>query len=53
VSDEWNKDPGPSVWVKTVDEILETLAAYRSRINSSGRPALTDVQRWKYRSCFW
>jgi hypothetical protein len=24
----WNKDPKPFAWVKTADEILETLAAY-------------------------
>jgi transposase len=33
---EWNKDPKPFVWHKTADEILETLAAYCSRINDSG-----------------
>ena len=33
---EWNKDPKPFVWVKTADEILETLAAYCQRINDSG-----------------
>ena len=33
---EWNKDPKPFVWTKTADEILETLAAYCSRINDSG-----------------
>ena len=33
---EWNKDAKPFVWTKTADEILETLAAYCSRINGSG-----------------
>ena len=33
---EWNKDPRPFTWVKTADEILETLAAYCGLINDSG-----------------
>jgi transposase len=33
---EWNKNPKPFVWTKTADEILETLAAYCSRITDSG-----------------
>jgi transposase len=33
---EWNTDPKPFVWTKTADDILETLAAYCSRINDSG-----------------
>ncbi|MBO8191411.1 IS630 family transposase [Streptomyces oryzae] len=33
---EWNKEPKPFVWTKTADEILETLAAYCTRINDSG-----------------
>jgi transposase len=33
---EWNKEPRPFVWVKTADEILETLAAYCGLINDSG-----------------
>jgi transposase len=33
---EWNKKPRPFVWVKTADEILETLAAYCGLINDSG-----------------
>ena len=32
---EWNTDPKPFVWTKTADEILDTLAAYCSRINDS------------------
>jgi transposase len=32
---EWNKDPKPFTWVKTADEILETLAAYCGLINDS------------------
>jgi transposase len=32
---EWNAHPKPFVWAKTADEILETLAAYCSRINDS------------------
>ena len=31
----WNADPKPFVWVKTADQILETLAAYCQRINDS------------------
>jgi transposase len=33
---EWNKNPKPFVWTKSADEILETLAAYCSRIIDSG-----------------
>jgi transposase len=29
----WNADPKPFVWVKTADEILDSLAAYCTRIN--------------------
>jgi transposase len=32
---EWNKNPRPFTWVKTADEILETLAAYCGLINDS------------------
>jgi transposase len=32
----WNTDPRPFVWHKTADEILESLAVYRQRINDSG-----------------
>jgi transposase len=32
----WNKDPRPFIWTKTADEILETLAAYCSRISEPG-----------------
>ena len=32
---EWNTDPKPFVWTKTADQILDTLAAYCSRINDS------------------
>ncbi len=31
----WNADPKPFVWTKTADDILETIAAYRPRINDS------------------
>jgi transposase len=34
--DTWNQDPRPFVWTKTADEILDTIAAYRQRINDSG-----------------
>ncbi len=33
----WNDDPKPFVWMKTADEILETLAAYCQRIDDSGQ----------------
>lgn len=33
---DWNADPKPFVWTKTADQILETLAAYCSRITDSG-----------------
>jgi transposase len=32
---EWNTDPKPFVWTKPADQILDTLAAYCSRINDS------------------
>ena len=34
--DTWNADPRPFVWTKTADEILDTIATYRQRINDSG-----------------
>jgi hypothetical protein len=33
---QWNKNPKPFVWMKTADEILDTLTAYCQRINDSG-----------------
>src|SRR5215210_4348937 len=33
--ERWNADPKPYVWIKTADQILETLAAYCERINDS------------------
>jgi transposase len=35
-TDTWNQDPRPLVWTKTADQILDTLAHYRQRINHSG-----------------
>lgn len=35
-TNEWNRNPKPFIWTKTADEILETLAAYCTRINDSG-----------------
>jgi transposase len=32
----WNQNPRPFTWVKSADEIFETLAAYLQRINDSG-----------------
>jgi transposase len=32
----WNDDPKPFVWHKTADQILDSLAAYCSRISDSG-----------------
>jgi transposase len=32
----WNENPRPYVWHKTADQILESLATYRQRINDSG-----------------
>ena len=32
---EWNAAPKPFVWTKTADQILDTLAAYCTRINDS------------------
>jgi transposase len=34
--DNWNDDPKPYVWVKTADEILESLARYCARISGAG-----------------
>lgn len=33
---EWNKNPKPFVWTKPANDILDTLAAYCTRINDSG-----------------
>jgi transposase len=32
----WNEDPRPYVWIKTADQILESIARYCTRINDSG-----------------
>ena len=32
----WNDNPRPYVWVKTADDILESIARYCTRINDSG-----------------
>jgi hypothetical protein len=32
----WNDNPKPFIWHKTADQILDSLAAYRQRINDSG-----------------
>ena len=29
----WNADPKPFVWIKTADEILDSLAAYCTRLS--------------------
>jgi transposase len=31
----WNEDPKPYIWTKTADQILESIAAYCTRINES------------------
>jgi hypothetical protein len=33
--DTWNDDPKPFVWTKTADQILQSIATYRNRINES------------------
>jgi hypothetical protein len=33
----WNDDPEPSVWTKTADQILDSIAYYCTTINDSGR----------------
>ena len=33
--DSWNDDPKPFVWVKTADQILDSIARYCTRINES------------------
>lgn len=35
-TNDWNKNPRPFVWTKTPADILDTLAAYRTRMNDSG-----------------
>ncbi|MBY4576255.1 IS630 family transposase, partial [Gordonia paraffinivorans] len=32
----WNDNPRPYVWVKTADQILDSIAHYCTRINDSG-----------------
>lgn len=34
---EWNKNPKPFVWTKRADDVIDTLAAYCTRINDSGQ----------------
>jgi transposase len=34
--DHWNENPTPYVWVKTTEEILDSLATYCNKINASG-----------------
>lgn len=34
--DAWNDNPKPFIWTKTADQILDSLAAYCTRINDSG-----------------
>jgi len=34
--DQWNQDPKPFVWVKTAEEILDSLARYIARISGAG-----------------
>ena len=34
---DWNGDPRPYVWVKTADQILDSLARYCMRISNSAR----------------
>jgi transposase len=35
--EHWNEDPRPFIWTKSSDEILETIAAYCTRITDSGQ----------------
>jgi transposase len=34
--DTWNQDPRPYVWVKTAEQILDTISRYCQRINQTG-----------------
>jgi hypothetical protein len=34
--DTWNENPKPYVWVKTAEEILDSVASYWKRITDSG-----------------
>ncbi|GAA4670455.1 hypothetical protein GCM10023347_25320 [Streptomyces chumphonensis] len=42
---EWNKNPKSFIWAKAADEILDTLAAYRTRTTDSGVLVLPFRQR--------
>ena len=32
----WNQEPKPFVWIKTAEQILDSIATYCGRINESG-----------------
>lgn len=49
----WNKDPRPFVWTKTADQIPETLAAYRERIDDSGHSAAIWITARRRLSGTW
>ena len=34
--DNWNENPGPYVWTKTADQILDSIRRYCERINAAG-----------------
>ena len=34
--EHWNENPTPYVWIKTADQILESLSGYMKRISDSG-----------------
>jgi hypothetical protein len=39
LTEKWNKNPGPFVWAKSADDIMETLADYCRRVAGAGRHA--------------
>jgi hypothetical protein len=44
---DWNDNPGPYIWTKSADQILDSIAGYYIRINDSrhGRPQLRRSRR--------
>jgi transposase len=41
--DHWNEDPRPYVWVKTADQILDSLARYCQKISAAADPDTTEA----------
>ncbi len=41
--DHWNNDPRPYVWVKTADQILDSLARYCQKVSAAADPNTTQA----------